>query len=151
MLHYNTINALLLNSLKRLMSSKELEHFRLVGGTALSLQLGHRVSIDIDLFSDLPYGSIDFMGIEKFLKKAFNYVDYFSLDNPAIGISFTIGYNKDETVKLDIYYTDEFIQPYIIVDGIRMATIEEIIAMKIDVLQRGGTKKGFLGFTFAFA
>jgi hypothetical protein len=32
-----------------------------------------------------------------------------------------------------------------------MATIEEIIAMKIDVLQRGGTKKGFLGFTYAFA
>lgn len=31
--------------------------FRLVGGTALSLQIGHRASIDIDLFSDLEYGT----------------------------------------------------------------------------------------------
>ncbi|WP_197051678.1 nucleotidyl transferase AbiEii/AbiGii toxin family protein [Salegentibacter sp. Hel_I_6] len=31
-----------------------------MGGTALSLQIGHRESIDIDLFSDAEYGAIDF-------------------------------------------------------------------------------------------
>jgi hypothetical protein len=41
------------------------------------------------------------------------------------------------------YYTDTYIQPYIEVDGIRMATIEEIIAMKIEVVQRGGERKDF--------
>ncbi|MGB3452693.1 MAG: nucleotidyl transferase AbiEii/AbiGii toxin family protein [Moheibacter sp.] len=40
----------------------------MVGGTALSLQLGHRTSVDIDLFSDLEYGSIDFKVIDTFLK-----------------------------------------------------------------------------------
>ena len=47
------------------------ENFRLVGGTALSLQLGHRISVDIDLFSDDSYGSIDFEEIENFLKSNF--------------------------------------------------------------------------------
>ncbi len=36
-----------------------------------------------------------------------------------------------------------FIQPALLVDGIRLATIEEIIAMKIDVVQRVGRKKDF--------
>lgn len=41
------------------------QDFRLVGGTALSLQLGHRMSVDIDLFTDAPYRSVDFTAIEK--------------------------------------------------------------------------------------
>ena len=37
------------------MEWKELDPFRLVGETGLSLQLGHRQSIDIDLFSDTDF------------------------------------------------------------------------------------------------
>lgn len=54
MLHYNTINDALKSSLDILMTSPLFDSFRLVGGTALSLQKGHRISIDIDLFSDAP-------------------------------------------------------------------------------------------------
>ena len=72
MLYYNTINDLLKNSLEILMTSSVFENFRLVGGTALSLQLGHRISVDIDLFSDDSYGSIDFEEIENFLKSNFS-------------------------------------------------------------------------------
>jgi hypothetical protein len=43
--------------------------FRLVGGTSLSLQLGHRMSIDIDLFTDADYGSIDFKAIRAFFER----------------------------------------------------------------------------------
>ncbi|WP_193812371.1 nucleotidyl transferase AbiEii/AbiGii toxin family protein [Kaistella flava (ex Peng et al. 2021)] len=42
-----------------------------------------------------------------------------------------------------MYYTDPFIQPAKIEDEIRFVTIEEIIVMKIDVVQRGGRKKDF--------
>lgn len=66
MLYYNTVSDLLKESLTKLMAAKVFESFRLVRGTALSLQLGHRTSIDIDLFSDAPYGSIDFKKIERF-------------------------------------------------------------------------------------
>lgn len=143
MLYYNTVNDLLKNSLEILMTSEVFDHFRLVGGTALSLQLGHRISVDIDLFSDAPYGSIDFEEIENFLKSTFSYVDGFSDIQPTMGKSYFIGTDKDNAVKLDIYYTDDFIQPVKIMEGIRMATVEEIIAMKVDVVQRGGRKKDF--------
>lgn len=142
MLYYSTVNKLLQKSLLQLMQSKVFDDFRLVGGTALSLQIGHRESIDIDLFSDAEYGTLDFKDIENYLKENFQYVDF--LDTiPAIGKSYSIGENKESTVKLVLYYTDNYIQPAIEVDGIRMATIEEIIAMKVEVIQGGGRKKDF--------
>lgn len=142
MLYYSTVNDLLKSSLIKIMQSDVFSDFRLVGGTALSLQIGHRASIDIDLFSDSEYGSLDFNSIENYLKENFKYVDFLNTI-PAIGTSYFIGENKENSVKLDVYYTDTYIQPPIEVDGIRMATIEEIIAMKIDVVQRGGRKKDF--------
>lgn len=78
MLHYNTVNDLLRSSLVTLMNSEEFSQFRLVGGTALSLQLGHRLSVDIDLFSDVPYGNIDFTAIDKFIENTFPYYHHFS-------------------------------------------------------------------------
>ncbi|WP_347069963.1 nucleotidyl transferase AbiEii/AbiGii toxin family protein [Flavobacterium sp. WV_118_3] len=124
------------------MNAPIFENFRLVGGTALSLQIGHRESIDIDLFSDADYGTIDFEEIETFLRATFSCVNALNTP-PALGTSYFIGDDENNTIKLDIFYTDSFIQAYMEVDGIRMATIEEIIAMKVDVIQRGGRKKDF--------
>lgn len=47
------------------------------------------------------------------------------------------------TVKLDVYYTNPFIRPALVTDSIRLAAIDEIVAMKIDVIQRTGRKKDF--------
>lgn len=74
MLHWETVNDLLKESLQTLMKAEELKDFRLVGGTALSLHLGHRMSVDIDLFTDAPYQSVDFDAIEEFLKGSFMHV-----------------------------------------------------------------------------
>lgn len=143
MMYYNTVNDLLKNTLITLMESSVFGSFRLVGGTALSLQLGHRLSVDIDLFSDAPYGSVDFKAIDEFIEKTFSHHHHFSNLDPAMGKSYSVGTDKDNVVKLDVFYTDTFIQPPLIVDAIRMATTEEIIAMKIDVVQRIGRKKDF--------
>jgi len=142
-MYYNTVNNLLKDSLQILMASHEFENFRLVGGTSLSLQLGHRISIDIDLFSDAAYGSIDFKAIDLFLRSTFSYVDQSNDLEPAMGKSYLIGTDKNNAVKVDLYYTDRFIRPVLLVDDIRLATTEEIIAMKVDVVQRGGRKKDF--------
>ncbi|GGG96725.1 hypothetical protein GCM10007415_34970 [Parapedobacter pyrenivorans] len=143
MLYYHTVTDLLNDSLIALMRSSVFEPFRLVGGTALSLQIGHRVSVDIDLFSDVPYGSIDFKKIDEFIGNTFPFHDHSSGLNPAMGKSYTIGADKENAIKLDVFYTDLFIQPALAVDEIRLATIEEIIAMKIDIVQRVGRKKDF--------
>jgi hypothetical protein len=142
-LHYNTTGQQLQGILKTLMAAKEFDAFRLVGGTALSLLRGHRESLDIDLFSDNPYDSIDFEAIYTFLCNTFSYVDTNEYKVVGGGKSYYIGNSEEDCVKLDLFYTDKFIQEIILMDGIRLATVEEIIAMKIDVISRGGRKKDF--------
>jgi hypothetical protein len=142
-LHYNTTSQQLLSILKTLMAAKEFNSFRLVGGTALGLLRGHRESIDIDLFSDAPYDSIDFGVIYAFLCNMFSYVDTNDYKVVGLGNSYYIGNSEEDCVKLDLFYTDKFVQDIVLIDGIRLATVEEIIAMKIDVISRGGRKKDF--------
>jgi hypothetical protein len=125
------------------MNTSEFSLFRLVGGTALSLQLGHRTSVDIDLFTDAPYGTIDFQEIENYLQTNFSYVDTGFGVHTGMGKSYLIGEAEDNVIKLDVYYTDPFIQAALIEDGVRLATVEEIIAMKIDVITKTGRKKDF--------
>ena len=74
--------------------------FRLVGGTALSLQRGHRVSIDIDLFTDEEYKSIDFNQIDEYLRREFDYVSPAKLpENIGMGASYILGNSPDESLK----------------------------------------------------
>jgi len=142
-LHYNSVTPLLRKVLNELMDSKVFEPFRLVGGTSLSLQCGHRKSVDIDLFTDAPYDSIDFEALEQFLRNSYEYLDNNNSGPVGMGRSYFVGNNQTESVKLDVFYTDPFIRPIHVVDGIRLAAEEEIIAMKMDVVQRGGRKKDF--------
>jgi hypothetical protein len=142
-LHFETVSSLLLNALKKMMDAEELKDFRLVGGTALSLYCGHRQSIDIDLFTDAEYGAINFDKIDQFLRKNYSYVQTSNIPIISFGKSYYLGENIDNCIKLDLFYTDKYIDKIQIIDGIRLASIEEIIAMKIDVVQRGGRKKDF--------
>lgn len=144
MLFWGTVTNTLKDLLIQLMYAKVLENFRLVGGTALSLQLGHRMSVDIDLFTDSAYGTVDFELIEQFLKSNFPYVEGEFGGNSGLGKSYLVGNRPNQAVKLDLYYTmDQFFQPALQVEEIRMTNIEEIIAMKVDVVQRVGRKKDF--------
>lgn len=142
-LYLNTVSDLLWSSLKQLMLIEEFNSFRIVGGTSLSLQLGHRKSIDIDLFTDAEYGSIDFSILEAKLIKTFSYVDTTSVDLVGMGKSYFIGNNENELVKLDLFYTDPFVFPYILEQNVRFSSIEEVAAMKFEIVGNGGRKKDF--------
>lgn len=72
-LHYNTITQLLRKVLHQLMKEPLFDPFNLVGGTNLCLRFGYRLSIDIDLFTDEDYGSLDFNEFEKYLEYNFPY------------------------------------------------------------------------------
>lgn len=143
MLHYNTITPLLHSILADLMATDIFKDFRLVGGTALSLHRGHRMSVDIDLFTDAEYGSIDFEAIDTFLRSNYSYVDTNNYDVIGMGKCYFIGDSQLKCIKLDLFYTDKFIDKIILIDGLRLASIEEIIAMKMDVILRTGRKKDF--------
>ena len=142
-LQYQTVKPILRSTLERLMEMEEFAPFRLVGGTSLSLRYGHRMSDDIDLFTDAEYGSLDFHRLQEILRKEFPYCQGDCGDIVGFGASYIVGNSKDDCVKLDLFYTDPFIRPMEMFGPIRMAAVEDIVAMKMDVVSRGGRKKDF--------
>jgi hypothetical protein len=142
-IYKETISELLWQVLNQLMDLEELKSFRLVGGTSLSLLLGHRISVDIDMFSDAEYNSIDFIAIDKLFSSSFGYVDYGLSGNNSFGKSYFIGNSKDDTVKVDLFYTDTFQYPILKYNEIRLSQLEEIVAMKLEVIGHNGRKKDF--------
>ncbi|MCX6270663.1 MAG: nucleotidyl transferase AbiEii/AbiGii toxin family protein [Bacteroidetes bacterium] len=142
-LYYQTVSHLLLSVLQKLMITKEFNDFRLVGGTALCLQLGHRESLDIDLFTDINYGAADFEAIDSFLRLNYPYVDPNNPIKKGLGKTYYVGENERDCIKLDLFYTEKFMAEFLMIDNLRIASIEEIIAMKVDVISRCGRKKDF--------
>ena len=122
-LYYNTVTPLLREILDKLMRAPELSLFRLVGGTSLSLRLGHRESVDIDMFTGQDYGTIDWRAIYELLRREFAYADNRIQEDGlhSFGESFYLGESEFKRVKVDLFYTDPFLQPAEQIDGIRMA------------------------------
>lgn len=131
-LHYNTVSPILMDALTKLMQEKTFDIFRLVGGTALALQLGHRVSVDIDMFTDVEYGSINLHELADSIQRLFPHVEGLEkLRTNAPGYTLYCGENDSETVKVDLFYTDPFLFPPIIDGKLRIADTRDIAAMKI--------------------
>ena len=94
MLHLETVEPHTFSVLKKLLAIPELKDFSLVGGTALSLLYGHRVSVDLDLFSNKPFENASIItALEKKFKSSF----VNRSTNPRFGI---FGFVED--VKIDI-------------------------------------------------
>ena len=66
MLRQETVVPEMLDVIKELQNNPLFKNFYLAGGTALALQLGHRTSTDIDLFS---YKAHDFFEISRYFYK----------------------------------------------------------------------------------
>lgn len=122
-LQFQTVKPILRSTLERLMTIDEFAPFRLVGGTSLSLRYGHRVSDDIDLFTDAEYGTLDFHRLQEILRKEFPYCQGECGEIVSFGVSYLVGNSKDDCVKLDLFYTDTFIRPAELYGEIRMASI----------------------------
>ena len=143
-LFFNTVSPLLKKVLLQLMNEPLFDPFRLVGGSNLSLRYGHRLSIDIDLFTDAEYDSLDFNTFEEYLTSQFSY--YYSNyhgDIVGFGRSYYVGNSLDDCVKIDLMYSDPFIRDMEILHNIRMASVDDIVSMKMNIISRGGRKKDF--------
>jgi len=114
----------------------ELKDSFLVGGTALSLKHGHRISVDIDLFQNdfLDTEKVSAALLNKFKK---NYI------NENLKIKFAI-FCTINTIKTDIvHYPHKLIGKPEVIDGIRMLSDMDIAAMKINAILGRGVKKDF--------
>lgn len=143
-LRYETVAPELLDALLKLMYEDAFDNFYLVGGTALALQLGHRKSVDIDLFTHLPYGEMDLTSIRNSLLRNFPHVaNIETLNERQIIYSLYIGNSSANEIKLDLCYDDATIFPIVKVDGIKMACDKEIAAMKMLAITTGNRRKDF--------
>ena len=136
MLQIETVEPHTFSVLKQLMEMPELKDFSLVGGTALSLLYGHRKSVDLDLFSNLPFENQEvILGLEKTFKDAF----VNRSTNPRFGIFCFI-----DDVKIDIIrHPHPLIRPQQHLENMRLYSIEDIIAMKVQAILGRGKKKDF--------
>lgn len=136
MLHFETVEPGTLSVLRQLMNISELSGFNLVGGTALSLMYGHRISVDLDLFSTSKFDNEVLINA---LKQKFGQ-NFVMEDKPAFfGIFCYIN-----NVKVDIVrFSHPLIRPTLEIDNIRMYSPEEIIAMKVQAILGRGKKKDF--------
>ncbi len=82
MLQKNTIQPNSLELLKKLQTDKELKEFHLAGGTSLALQIGHRKSIDLDLFSLICFDANYLM---EYLEQNFNFKTDYTAPNTLKG------------------------------------------------------------------
>jgi predicted nucleotidyltransferase component of viral defense system len=118
------------------MEIPELKDFSLVGGTALSLCYGYRKSVDLDLFSISPFEN---SVIVDALKKKFKNKFYKEEKAHRFGI---FGFVDDVKVDL-VKHPHPLIRPELNVDGIKMFSTEDIIAMKVQAILSRGRKKYF--------
>ena len=134
-LHYQTVSPEFVDCLHKLMAHPAFKDFYLVGGTSLALQRGHRLSIDIDLFTCVPYGEMNTTEIEAALLEMFPYTDRTEeLHHSQMVYSMYVGDSKEDCVKLDLCYDDPLIFSLIEIDGLRIASEKEIAAMKIQAI-----------------
>ena len=138
MLYFETIDTPTLELLTQLQSIDILGNLRLAGDTALALQLGHRKSIDIDLF-----GKIDSDILE--INTALNKIGRVTLLNNSQSIHIYL----INGIKVDIVnYQYSWLQDAMLQDRIRLATINDIAAMKLSAITGRGTKKDFVDLYF---
>lgn len=136
MFHLFTVEEKTYQLLKKIFAIPAIDQqFALAGGTALALQLGHRQSIDLDIFSPQNFDTrqielivssipgLDFELVNSNQKMLFAFINHIKCDF------------IQEPAKL--------IKPFVIYDGVKYFSVEDIAAMKMHTVCGRGKKKDF--------
>ena len=120
------------------MRSSALDGLRLAGGTSLALQIGHRRSVDLDLFGTL---NTDEFGLRKALSAHGDIITLKNSDNIHI---YVISGIKVDIVNYPYPWIEDEVK-----DGIfRLAGKKDIAAMKLSAITGRGSKKDFIDIWF---
>lgn len=139
MLQTATVASDTLELLRNLQAEPLLHSTRLVGGTGLSLQIGHRKSEDLDLFSAEP---LEGLRVQSLLIDKYGFIPNIIDANTLIGFI--------QGVKIDvIYHPFCWLEPAIEEDDFRIAAITDIAAMKMHAIINSGKRpKDFVDIAF---
>ena len=137
MLHTETVIPGTLDLLRKLQSMPSMSGLRLVGGTALALHLGHRKSIDLDLFGQFD----ERVSFRSLLLSAGHSAD--GAENGAVQSL------RVDNVKVDfVNYPYPWLQAPVAEEDIMLAGIQDIAAMKLSAAANRGRKKDFIDIAF---
>lgn len=137
MLRHETVEPSTFALLKQLQALPFLSGVRLVGGTALALQLGHRKSVDLDLFG--------FWNPEEALQK--HLAGFRNVKKT--GGQEKMQFYQIDNVKVDfVTYPFAWLDPPVEEDGVRLAGVRDIGAMKLLAITKRGAKKDFVDLYF---
>lgn len=139
MLSYRTIDPHTLELLKYLIEVPLFNECRLVGGTSLALQYGHRSSIDLDMFGDIPDNDLLYLDV----LKEFGHID--TQKTSRIVKTFIVDGIKVDFVNCSMYPR---IDKLVLEDGLRLASPKDIAALKTYAIQNRGSKKDFIDMFF---
>ncbi len=138
MLQTHTIQPRLLELLDRIMLSNVFEGFNLVGGTALALQIGHRLSIDIDLFGNQEIRE------DEFVAELSTYGHVIKIKKSEKILVLSV-----DGIKVDfVNYNYPNLESPKIIENIRIASVKDIAAMKLNAIAGRGSKKDFIDLYF---
>ena len=130
MLRVETVEKGTLDIIQHLLADEHFRNFNLVGGTALALSLGHRKSIDIDLFSAHTF---DAQALAKHLLAQYK-AEIIRQETNAV-------FCFIDSVKTDlICHQYPIIDAVMTIDGIRMVSLREIGAMKLNAIYGNGSR-----------
>lgn len=135
MLSISTVNPDTLELLKAIFAQPEIKEMRLVGGTSLALQYGHRQSIDLDFFGRLPEDKDELIDVVRRVGQVT------VLNRSKIILQMVVNQVKVDFVDYSRYpWIDESIDE----DGFILASDKDIAAMKINAIIGRGTRKDFI-------
>ena len=139
MLHTETVEGTTLELLRRLQSESMLDSFCLAGEIALALYLGHRKSIDLDLFTLYTF---DVLLLKDFLETKYGFRTDFLEKNTLKG--------SINGVKIDcITHAYERLGNPCMEDGIRLYALEDIVTMKLSAIADNDSRlKDFIDIAF---
>lgn len=118
------------------------EGFYLAGGTALALQIGHRDSVDFDLFKNEAF---DTTRLFERLREAFSGLNVLKVQDEPNTLSLVVS----ESIKLSfLRYPYPLLRPLIPSDHIDLADIADIGCMKLSAITGRGTMKDYVDLYF---
>lgn len=122
------------------MKSELGSHFYLAGGTALSLQIGHRLSVDLDFFTPTE----DVPSIRRLIEKNLSSFQLTLTDSSWGNLVYLV-----DDIRVGFYgYGHPLVTPLVVEEGIRLASIEDIALMKFDALLARASRKDFYDLYF---
>lgn len=133
MLFFSAVSPETLELLREIQDLPVLNDFYLVGGTALALHYGHRISIDLDFFTNEEFNTNTL--IETFKDKIT--LEILSVAQNSLTLNI-------RSVKTDfIRHNYPLLNPIQEIEGIKIISTEDIAAMKLNSTMNRGYKKDF--------